>query len=92
MLLTDHEWLRFVTFALVVGATLGALYTAALISVGNTLLGATAGAVAAGGAFAVLSHLVCHWVLGRQTTAAAAAGATTPGVEDETDTTPEDSA
>lgn len=86
MLLTDREWLRFVTFGLVVGSTLGALYTAALLSLGNTLTGATAGAVVAGGGFAIVSHLACRWVLNRETTAATAASNATPGDDSETDT------
>ena len=86
MLLTDREWLRFVTFGLVVGSTLGALYTAALLSLGNTLTGATAGAVVAGGGFAVISHLACRWVLDRETTTTADVSDATPGEEGETET------
>lgn len=82
MLLTDREWLRFVTFGLVVGSTLGALYTAALLALGNTLTGATAGAVAAGGVFAVIAHVSMRWMLDRQTTGAGAdADDATPGVD-----------
>lgn len=65
MMLTDHEWLRFVSFALVAGGVLGALYTGALRAMGRGLTGAMVGAVLGTAALAILTHLVMRWVLDR---------------------------
>lgn len=80
MMLTDREWLRFVTFALFVGAVLGTLYTGALLTTGRTLVSAMTGAVVGGGVLAVGVHVVVRYLLDR---------ASEPAAED---TTTEDTA
>lgn len=65
MLLTDHEWLRFMSFAIVVGGGLGASYTSALLAGGRGLVGATVGGVLAAGVLAVLTHLLARYLLRR---------------------------
>lgn len=67
MILTDREWLRFVTFGIVVGACLGALYTGALVVLGHTLAWAVAGGVIGTGVMAVLAHVALRYVLDRST-------------------------
>jgi len=63
MLYSDHEWLRFVTFALVAGATLGVAYTTALALAGHTVwFAASAGVVGTGG-LAIVAHLALRYVL-----------------------------
>ena len=65
MILTDREWLRMVTFALVAGGVLGASYAGALTYTGHDPLGATVGGVGATGAIAVLAHVVLRHLLDR---------------------------
>lgn len=65
MMLTDREWLRFVTFALVVGGVLGATYTGALLAAGRALPTALAGAVVGSGLLAVVVHLALRYLLDR---------------------------
>ncbi len=67
MMLTDREWLRFVTFALAAGGVLGASYTAALSAVGRTPVGALVGGVIGMGVLAVLFHLAIRYLLDRAT-------------------------
>jgi predicted membrane protein len=71
MILTDHEWLRFVTFGLFAGAVLGALYAGALLTTGRGLTGALVGAVLGGGILALVVHLTLRWLLGRASEPAA---------------------
>lgn len=65
MILTDREWLRFVTFSLVAGAILGALNTGALVLAGREPLGAMAGAVIGLGVLGLLFHATVRYVLDR---------------------------
>jgi hypothetical protein len=65
MLLTDREWLRFVTFGIVVGGALGASYTGALFLGGRGIPGAIVGGIGAAGVLAVLAHLAIRYVLDR---------------------------
>lgn len=65
MMLTDREWLRFVTFALVSGGALGAVYTGALALRGHPPGWAIGGAVIATGAIGVLVHVVIRLLLDR---------------------------
>jgi len=65
MMLTDREWLRFVTFALVVGGVTGTLYTGALLTGGRSLPTALAGAVVGSGVLAVVVHLALRYLLDR---------------------------
>lgn len=74
MILTDREWLRFVTFGLVTGGILGALYTGALTVYGRPPLWAMVGAVTGVGVLAILVHLVMRYLLDRATAPPAAAG------------------
>jgi len=66
MMLTNTEWLRFVTFGIVAGGTLGASYTAALVAAGRTLPTAMGGAVISTGVIAVLVHLTLRQLLNRE--------------------------
>lgn len=70
MMLTDREWLRFVTFALVAGGGFGALYTGALSLRGHTLAWAIMGAVIATGLMALVVHLGVRHALDELTDAA----------------------
>ena len=65
MMLTDREWLRFVTFALVAGAVLGALYTGTLAVYGRPPLHAMAGATIGSGFIAIVFHVAMRAVLDR---------------------------
>ena len=65
MILTDREWLRFVSFALTAGAVIGALNTGALLLAGNTLLWAMIGAISIGGVLALVAHGGIRYLLGR---------------------------
>jgi len=65
MMLTDREWLRFVTFSLVAGAILGSLNTGALVLAGREPLGAMAGAVLGLGVLALLFHATVRYMLDR---------------------------
>lgn len=67
MILTDREWLRFVTFGLFTGGVLGALYTGALFVYGRPPLWAMAGAVTGVGVLAIGVHLVVRYLLDRAT-------------------------
>jgi len=58
MMLSDREWLRFVTFGIVVGAVMGALYTGALIVRGHPLEWAIVASIIAGTVIAGLVHIV----------------------------------
>lgn len=82
MILTDREWLRFVTFALVAGGILGASYTGALAVVGRPPVHAITGGILASGVLGVVVHLVMRRLLDRATAAVpAAAEDETPGVD-----------
>lgn len=72
MMLTDTEWLRFVSFGVVVGGTLGSGYTAALASLGRSLPMSSAGAVVATGVIALLAHLFLRHLLNREVETATA--------------------
>lgn len=65
MMLTDREWLRFVTFALAVGGVFGATYTGALQTAGRSLMAALGGAIVGTGLLAVAMHLVLRYLLDR---------------------------
>ena len=65
MMLTDREWLRFVTFAIVAGGGLGSVYTGALFLIGNPPVWAIAGGVVAGGVIGLIAHLAIRYVLDR---------------------------
>jgi len=67
MMLTDREWLRFVTFGIVAGAILGALNTGALVLAGRAPLGAMVGAVLGIGVLALLFHAAVRYLLDRAT-------------------------
>lgn len=65
MMLTDREWLRFVTFALLVGGVLGATGTGALLTIGRDVVGGLVGSVGWTAALAVLFHLTMRALLDR---------------------------
>jgi putative flippase GtrA len=67
VILTDREWLRFVTFGILAGSVLGASYTAALLLRGHPFPVAIALAVAGTGILAVLVHLAIRYGLDRAT-------------------------
>lgn len=67
MILTDHEWLRFVTFALVVGTILGAVNTGALLGALWPLDRAMVGAIAFGGVLALVVHAILRVLLDQAT-------------------------
>ena len=75
MMLTDREWLRFVTFGLFVGAVLGTLYTGALVVTGRPPVHAMTGSVVGGGVLVLTVHVVMRTLLDR---------ASEPPAEDET--------
>lgn len=83
MILTDREWLRFVTFGIVAGAVLGALYTAALITRGHPLVWATAFGIAGSGVLAAIVHVAVRILLDRATDPAT--GSTDTETSDTTD-------
>ena len=63
MIATDREWLRFVSFAVLVGGVLGAAYTGALAMRGHTLWWAIAGGVIATGGMAAIVHVALRYTL-----------------------------
>ena len=65
MLLSDHEWLRFVSLALVAGGVLGALWTGAYAAAGRPLVGALIRGVIATAAVALVAHLTLRWLISR---------------------------
>jgi hypothetical protein len=65
MMLSDHEWLRFVSFALIAGGVLGALWTGAYVAAGRTLVGALVRGVLATAVIALLFHGVARWLISR---------------------------
>jgi len=65
MMLTDREWLRFVTFGMVVGIVLGTLYTGAMLVLGYTLVQAMALSIAGCGLFALGLHILFRLALDR---------------------------
>ena len=67
MILTDHEWLRFVTFALAAGGVLGAANTGALLLVGWPLDDALVFAAAFMGALALVVHAMLRALLDQAT-------------------------
>lgn len=77
MILTDREWLRFVTVGIVAGGGLGATYTAALLYLGHVLAWATAGAIIATGAIALFVHVAVRKLLDGATEPAPADANTT---------------
>ncbi len=64
-MLTDREWLRFVTFALVAGSALGSGYTGVLFLRGHAPAWAIGGGVAATGLLAVAVHVALRILLDR---------------------------
>lgn len=68
MMLTDREWLRFVSSALAVGFVLGAVYTGALVTYGRGPLGAMVGALLGAAAIVPLFHLGARRLLDRAQT------------------------
>lgn len=67
MILTDREWLRFVTFGLVAGAALGALYTGAAFLQGHSPAIAISAGVIGPGILAVIVHVAVRKLLDRAT-------------------------
>jgi len=65
MMLTDREWLRFVSFGIFVGGVLGSLYTGALLTTGRALMTAAAGGVVGTGLLVIGVHLALRYVLDR---------------------------
>lgn len=65
MMLTDREWLRFVSFAIVVGAALGATATGALFLTGRPPAMAIGAGVAWAGLLAAAFHLLTRRLLDR---------------------------
>lgn len=65
MILTDREWLRFVSFALVAGGLFGALTSGALLLEGVPPLYALVGTVVWFGAFGAIFHLMSRRLLDR---------------------------
>lgn len=87
MIFTDREWLRYVTFALVVGAILGATNTAALVIQGFALPRAVVTAVVFAGALALVVHAIVRTLLDRATEPPEPSESTdTPTDTDTTDT------
>lgn len=65
MILTDREWLRFVTFGIVAGGVVGAAYTGALALRGHPPVWAIAAGTVAPGLIAVAVHLTIRYLLDR---------------------------
>jgi len=65
MMLSDREWLRFVTFGIVSGAVLGALYTGALLIMGQSIIGAMAGSITGCAVLALLVHVPIRKLIDR---------------------------
>jgi len=65
MMLTDREWLRFVSFALLAGGALGSAYSGALVARGHTLELAIGGPVAAVGVIALVVHVAMRYLIDR---------------------------
>lgn len=78
MIYSDREWLRFVTFALVAGATLGVAYTTALGLAGHSARFAAGAGIAGTGLLALVVHVAVRWLLD--------AAATPPSTDAESDT------
>ena len=72
MILSDTEWLRFVSFGMFAGGTLGAIYTGALLALGRTLPTALAGSVVATGIVTLLLHLFVRKMIDAEIETAAA--------------------
>lgn len=68
MILTDREWLRYMTFAMVVGGVLGATNAGALLVNGFPLTQAVVLALTLTGAVALIVHGVVRVLLDRATT------------------------
>lgn len=67
MIFTDREWLRYVTFGIVVGTILGATNTAALLIQGFVLPRAVVTATLFGGVIALVVHAIVRTLLDRAT-------------------------
>jgi hypothetical protein len=67
MILTDREWLRFVTFGILVGAVFGALYTGALLLRGHPFPVAIPLAIAGTGVLAAVVHVGVRYALDQAT-------------------------
>lgn len=65
MILTDREWLRFVSFSLIAGSLFGALTVGALFLEGIAPLPALVGTVLWVGAFGAIFHLMARTLLDR---------------------------
>lgn len=76
MILTDHEWLRFVTFGIVAGGVVGAAYTGALALRGHPPLWAIAAGTVAPALIALAVHLAIRHLLDRATDPPATEAAT----------------
>lgn len=68
MILTDAEWLRFVTFGIVSGGIFGAVHTAAFYLLGEPLPVAIGGAVVWTATVAVVIHFALQKLLDRSLT------------------------
>jgi len=73
MMLSDTEWLRFVSFGIVAGGALGVGYTGALLGLGRTLPTAMAGSVVATGLMALLLHVILRKMIDAEIETAAVA-------------------
>jgi len=57
MIATDREWLRFVSFALLVGCILGTLFTGVFIGAGRPYVHSLVAAIGVGGGLTMVVHL-----------------------------------
>lgn len=65
MILSDHHWLRNVTFALAAGGVLGSVNTAALLINGLDITRAIVGAIVFVAALALVLHAIMRVLLDR---------------------------
>lgn len=86
MILTDREWLRAMTFALVVGGVLGATNTGALLVNGWPLTHALVGAITFTTTIALVVHGVVRTLLDRATDPTPTDSTETPTDSDPSDT------
>lgn len=63
MMLSDREWLRFFTFAMIVGGILGAVYVGALRVSGWPLMEALVAAIALVAVLALVLHAIVRTLL-----------------------------
>lgn len=68
MMLTDHEWLRFVSYGILVGGVLGATNAGGLLISRWPLKFALVGALGLVGVVALVVHAIARTLLDRATT------------------------